>query len=156
MTRMVFAMALLLLGVASAYPQSVSNPSAPLEEGKRLRAKADAGDADSMFRLGMLLLEHGPTPKRPGRICDGKPVNPYIKPKPGADCKEVRDPANDALIEQWASVGTKHSGQTWIQKAAESGSAKAAALLCRISEDELAPPALREENAQWCSQKKTP
>jgi TPR repeat protein len=150
MNRMIIVAALVLVGWAPAHAEEPSPSSTHLEEGKRLRSKADAGDADAMFQLGLLLLEHGPTPKRPGRICDGKPVNPLIKPKPGADCKEVRDPANAALIEQWSGVGTKYSGHAWIRKAAENGNAKAAAILCKVGSDPLAPAAAREEGAQWC------
>jgi TPR repeat protein len=146
--------ALALCGLAPVHAQDAPPAATHLENGKLLRARADAGDTEAMFRLGVLLLEHGPTPKRPGRICDGKPVNPLIKPKPGANCTEVRDPANAALLEQWSQVGTRYSAQGWILKAAEGGNPQAIALLCKMGSDPLAPAAAREDGAQWCARMK--
>ena len=140
--------------LAPVHAQDAAAAATHLETGKLLRTKADAGDAEAMFKLGILLLEHGPTPKRPGRICDGKPVNPLIKPKPGANCTEVRDPANAALMEQWSGVGTKYTGQSWILKAAEGGNAQAIALLCKLGSDPMAPAETREEGEQWCGRMK--
>jgi TPR repeat protein len=154
MYKAIIVLALALCGLAPVHAQDGSAAATHLENGKLLRIKADAGDAEAMFRLGILLLEHGPTPKRPGRICDGKPVNPLIKPKPGARCTEVRDPANAALLEQWSQVGTKYAAQSWILKAAEGGNTQAIALLCKMGSDPLAPAATRAEGAQWCERMK--
>ncbi len=140
----------LALTFEAARAQDSRNALTPLEQGLLLRAKADTGDADAMFKLATLLLEHAPTPKRPGKMCDGKPVNPLVKPKPGANCVVVQDEANAALMEQWKAVGTKYTATTWINKAAEHGQREAMALLCRMGSDAAAPAAAREQGAEWC------
>lgn len=126
------------------------NARAVLEEAKQLRARADAGDADAMLSLAILLMEHAPTQKRPMKVCDGKPVNPLIKPPAGAKCVTVVDEANAAAVKEWQAVGTKFSAASWIQRAAEHGNRKAMQILCDLGQDESAPADLREQDVDWC------
>lgn len=76
--RLVFSALCAVLVLQAAHAEGDSSSLTPLEQGKILRAKADSGDSTAMFDLAVLLLQHAPTPKRRGRICDGKPVNPLI------------------------------------------------------------------------------
>lgn len=148
--RLVFTLVCAVLVLQAARAEVDSSSLTPLEQGKLLRAKADSGDSTAMLDLAMLLLEHAPMPKRPGKICDGKPVNPLIKPPPGAKCIVVQDEANAALLEEWKPVGTKYTARSWITRAAEQGNTKAMSVLCKLGSDAAAPAAVREEGDEWC------
>lgn len=148
--RLVFTALCSVLVFQAVHAEIASSSLTPLQQGKLLRAKADSGDSTAMLDLAMLLLEHAPAPKRSGKICDGKPVNPLIKPPVGAKCIVVQDEANAALIEEWKPVGTKYAAKAWITKAAEHGNSKAMSLLCKLGSDSAAPAAVREEGNDWC------
>jgi hypothetical protein len=133
-----------------AIPARGSDGPTPLEQGRALRAKADAGDPKAMFDLALLLMNHAPQPKTPMKFCDGKPVNPLIKPKPGANCVTVQDKANVAQLKEWESVGTKFNVAQWLERAAAKGEPRARKILCDVGNDADAPASMRESASQWC------
>ena len=145
---------LLALGFLFAMPNANAEEPTPLEFGKKLRAAADNGDADSMLLLAKLLMKHAPEAKRPFTICDGKLVNPLIKQDTsGKNCKTIEDSKNKGLLEEWSTVGTKWHVSEWITKAARGGNEEAIEIKCSAASDESAPADMREQARYWCSKR---
>lgn len=114
----------LLAGIMSCCAIAfAAEPDSHLETAKSYRARADQGDAEAMYLLAELLLQHGPEPGR----------------------------ADAATIEAWRPVGNRYTANQWIVKAADAGQPKAREILCATSKDPLAPASRREAGTKYCN-----
>jgi len=102
-------------------PQTVA-PTAALERARELRKRSDAGDADSTFEFGRLLVY----------------FNVF---GPRADPEHASE---------WRELQGKNPVSYWLQLAAEQGSQKAIDGVCRLGNDRLAPAVLREQGQERC------
>jgi hypothetical protein len=103
-------------------PATPTGTSADLEAAKGYLAGAQAGDAEAMYQLGVLLLTRGPDP--------------------------ASAPAE--LVDAWKPVGNRFTGPRWIEQSAEAGHKPAIAMLCKSAKDPQAPAARREAAQHWC------
>jgi TPR repeat protein len=116
---------ILVFAVTALGADSVPD-SASIAAAKLMKSRADQGDAEAMYVLGLLATHFAPRPFA----------------KENADA-----PAWKALLEN-------QTGQTWLNKSAEAGYVPAIEAVCRMGQDRLAPAALREERAAKCSELK--
>ncbi len=115
---------LLVVGIAGFCAVAfAAEVGAQLETAKGYRTRAEQGDAEAMYLLGELLLQHGPEPGR----------------------------TDAATVEQWRPVGNRYSAMQWIVKAADAGQPKAREILCTASKDPRAPAGRRESGAKYCN-----
>lgn len=96
--------------------------AADLETAKKYLSDAQAGNAEAMYQLGVLLLTRGP--------------DPMI--------------ATPEQIEAWKPIGNRFTASRWIEQSAEAGHKPAITTLCESGKDPLAPAARREAAQRWC------
>jgi hypothetical protein len=93
-----------------------------LDYANALKARADAGDSEAMFKLGIALLLYAPA---------------TIK-------------AEKAGTRRWLAVGDKFKGPEWLEKSALAGYRPAIEHQCKMSKGPYATAAQRAEGGKWC------
>jgi hypothetical protein len=96
----------------------------PLPAAEKCKQLAEAGDADAMYQLWVMLLAFAP-------------------PDPRLQTREE--------LQKWKPIGDKFSGSKWLDAAAEKGNQAAIQLKCDMGKEPAAPDDLRKDGPKWCA-----